>query len=55
MEKEAKEQDFVEDERGERIPESLVKLDVKSLLDVQTFKDIIDLKSKQILTELYKI
>ena len=42
--KEAKEQDYIEDERGGRTPESLANFDVKSLLDIQTFQDIIILK-----------
>jgi len=42
--KEAKEQDYVEGERGARIPVSLVEFEVKSFLDVQTFHDIILLK-----------
>jgi hypothetical protein len=42
--KEAKEQDYIEDERGSRIPSSLIEYDVKSFLDVQTFRAIIELK-----------
>lgn len=41
---EAKMQDYIEDERGARIPVSLESFDVKRLLDVQTFQDIIDNK-----------
>ena len=42
--KEAKEQDYIEDERGSRTPVSLIEFNVKSFLDIQTFQDIIDLK-----------
>ena len=42
--KEAKEQDFIEDERRARIPISLVDFGVKSFMDVQIFQDIIALK-----------
>ena len=42
--KEAKEQDYIEDERGSRTPVSLIEFNVASLLDVQIFQDIIDLK-----------
>ena len=42
--KEAKEQDYIEGERGSRIPMSLVNFNVISFLDVQTFMGIIDLK-----------
>ena len=42
--KESLEQDFEEDEFGARTPISLVEFNVMSLLDVQTFKDIIDNK-----------
>jgi len=42
--KEIKEQDFTEDEHGRRIPMSLKDFDVKSLLDLQTFQDIIIIK-----------
>jgi hypothetical protein len=42
--KEAKELDYIEDERGERTPITLKDFNVKRLLDVQTFKDIIELK-----------
>ena len=42
--KEAKEQDYIEDERGSRIPASLADFGAKSFLDVQIFQDIIDLK-----------
>lgn len=41
---EAKMLDYIEDERGARIPVSLASFDVKRLLDVQTFQDIIDNK-----------
>jgi len=42
--KESLEQDFEENEKGARIPISLVKFDVMRFLDVQIFKDIIDNK-----------
>jgi hypothetical protein len=42
--KESMELDFVEDERGERIPVTLKDFNVKRLLDIQTFKGIIDIK-----------
>jgi hypothetical protein len=42
--KEAKELDYVEDERGSRIPITLRDFNVKSLLDIQTFRAIIELK-----------
>ena len=42
--KEGKEVDYIEDKGGRMTPEPLVKFDVKSLLDIQTFQDIIDLK-----------
>ena len=41
---EAKELDYFEEEGGSRIPISLKDFNVKSLLNVQTFQDIIDLK-----------
>jgi hypothetical protein len=41
--KEEKEEGYITDERGER-PVLLKDFDVKSLLDIQTFEDIIDLK-----------
>jgi hypothetical protein len=42
--KEGKEQGYIFGERGEMIPESLVECNVKSLLDIQVFKGIIDNK-----------
>jgi hypothetical protein len=42
--KEGKEQGYIFGERGEMIPESLMEYNVKSLLDIQTFKGIIENK-----------
>jgi hypothetical protein len=42
--KEAKELDYVEDEHGARIPVTLINFDIKRLLDIQTFQDIIENK-----------
>jgi hypothetical protein len=41
---ESRDMDYIEDERGNQIPVILKDFNVKRLLDVQTFQDIIDLK-----------
>jgi hypothetical protein len=42
--KEAMELDYIEDERGARIPVTLKDFNVKKILDIQIFEGIIDLK-----------